>query len=338
MKLEEIAAHIGAQLLGDGNIDINNVATLNDATVDDISFFHNKKYLHQLKQTQAGAVILSQNDAEQCSAAKLIVDDPYFAYAKLAALFEYTPECHGKHSTAIVGECCDIDASASIAANVVIGDHVTIARGVSIAAGVVIADYVSIGEGSTILANVTLCHHVSIGQQVLIHPNAVIGSDGFGNAMYQGRWHKVAQLGSVTIGNDVEIGANTTIDRGTIGNTIIEDGVRLDNQIQIGHNVKIGAHTAIAACSGVAGSTVIGKYCMIGGKAGISGHLTITDGVILTANAQVSNSIKQKGLYSSGTGLFPNPVWRKNIARLRKLDHYIKKLQKLLKHTEVNDD
>lgn len=338
MKLQEIAAHIGAELEGDGNVDIDDVATLSDAKAGDVSVFHNKKYLHALKATQATAVILGKNDQSSCPVAKLIVDDPYYAYAELAALFEYTPECHGIHPTAVIGEDCDIDETVSIAANVVIGDHVKLAKGVTIAAGAVIDDYVSIGESSTIKARVTICHHVTIGNHVLVHPGAVIGCDGFGNAMHQGRWHKVAQLGSVIVADHVEIGANTTVDRGTIGDTVIEEGVRLDNQIQIAHNVKIGAHSAIAACSGVAGSTTIGKYCMIGGKAGISGHLSIADGVMLTANAQVSNSIKEKGLYSSGTGLFPNAVWRKSVARLRKLDHYIKKLQQLAKQSEVNDD
>lgn len=338
MKLKEIASLIGAQLIGDGEIEIKNIATLSNAQSGGISFFHNKKYRNTLSQTKASAVILTEADVEFCSTVMLVVNDPYFALAKLAESFAYTTEFSGVHTSAIIGESCDIDSSVAIAANVVIGRHVKIAKDTKIATGVVIGDYVEIGENSTVLTNANICHHVIIGNKVLIHPGVIIGSDGFGNAFHEGRWHKVAQLGSVIIGDDVEIGANTTIDRGAVGNTIIDEGVRLDNQIQIGHNVKIGAHTAIAACSGIAGSVTIGKYCMIGGKAGISGHLSIVDGVILTANAQVTNSIKEKGLYSSGTGLFTNAMWRKSIARLRNLDDYIRKLQALIrKNGEKNE-
>lgn len=334
MKLGDIATRIHAELHGDPNIEIKGLATLEQADPSELSFFHNRKYLSQLRETKAAAVIVRASDLAGCGVPALIVNDPYFAYAEIANLFAYKPAEAGIHLSATIGASSEIASSVSIASSAVVGDYVKLAANVVIDPGVVIEDYVEIGENTHIKANAVIAHHVKIGANVIIHQNAVIGSDGFGNAMHQGRWHKVAQLGRVVIGDDVEIGANTTVDRGTLGDTVIENGVRLDNLIQIGHNVHIGAHTAIAACSGIAGSVTIGKYCMFGGGVGISGHLTITDGVILTARAEVSNDIKEKGVYSSGTALLPNVVWRKCVARLRKLDDSIRKLNRIAKKVE----
>ncbi|PIQ43463.1 MAG: UDP-3-O-(3-hydroxymyristoyl)glucosamine N-acyltransferase [Gammaproteobacteria bacterium CG11_big_fil_rev_8_21_14_0_20_46_22] len=334
MNLGELAEKIQAKLIGDASLDVSRLATLREADNQAISFFHNQKYLAELSQTQAAAVIVREADVSSCPCASLVVKDPYFAYAQLAALFAYQPERTGIDRSASIGDACEIANSVFIGPNVVIGREVKLAAGVIIEAGAVIEDSADIGEGSHIKTNAVIAHHVKLGARVIVHQGAVIGSDGFGNAMHEGRWHKVPQIGSVIVGDDVEIGANTTIDRGTLGNTIIGHGVRLDNLIQIGHNVEIGDHTAIAACSAVAGSVKIGKYCLFGGAVGIAGHLSITDGVILTARAEVSNDIKEKGIYSSGTALLPNTAWRKCVARLRKLDESVRKLNRIAKKVE----
>lgn len=207
-----------------------------------------------------------------------------------------------------------------------LGDNVVIGDNIVLGAGCFIGDYSSLDVGCYIWPRVTLYHQVILGKRVIIHSGAVIGSDGFGMVNENGAWRKIPQLGGVTIGDDVEVGANTTIDRGTLENTVIESGVKLDNQIQIAHNVVVGAHTAIAACVGIAGSTRVGKHCMIGGATGISDHLEIADGVMMTGMTMVTQSITQPGIYSSGTGFQDNRTWRKNVARFKQLDEIVRRL------------
>jgi len=308
------------------------VATLQHADITQISFLTNPSYRKQLASTKAGAVIMSAADAEDCPTNAIVSQNPYAAYAKIAALL--SPE--EKYNAGI-------DPAAHIATDVIISKTASIAAGVVIESGVALADFVRIGPGcvlqknvkigahSILTANVTVAHECEIGERNIIHPGVVIGADGFGQAMDNGNWIKVPQLGRVVIGDDVEIGANTTIDRGAIENTIIEDNVKLDNQIQVAHNVKIGAHTAIAGCTAIAGSTTIGKHCRIAGMVGIVGHLQIADNVTVTAKSLVSGSIKKAGVYSAGTPLEPNQQWRKNTIRFKHLDEMAKRLKALEK-------
>lgn len=330
--LGELAQHVSAKVKGDASCIIESVGTLQHANSSQISFLTNPSYRKQLADSHAGAVIMSAADAENCSLNAIISDNPYAAYAKIAALL--SPEEKypaGIDSSAHIDAEAQVSKSASIAAGVVIESGVTIADDVRIGPGCVIQKNARIGANSVLTANISVAHDCEIGERNLIHPGVVIGADGFGQAMEKGQWIKVPQLGSVVIGDDVEIGANTTIDRGAIENTIIEDNVKLDNQIQVAHNVKIGAHTAIAGCTAIAGSTKIGKHCRIAGMVGIVGHLEITDNVTVTAKSLVSGSIKQAGVYSAGTPLELNQQWRKNTIRFKHLDEMAKRLNKLEK-------
>lgn len=333
LTLAQIAEAIDGHLIGDADYLIDSVGTLAQATPQQISFLANTKYKKFLNETHAGAVIVATGLGSELSTNVIEAADPYVAYAKAASLLypDLLSES-GIHPTAW------IDPTAVVADNVSIGPHVTIDKsvviesGVSINAGSVIEPNVFIGENCRIKANVTLCHNVQIGQRVIIHPGAVIGADGFGIANDNGKWIKVPQIGCVVIGNDVEIGANTTIDRGAIEDTIIADGVKLDNQIQIAHNVIIGEHTVIAGCVGIAGSTRIGKYCAIGGGTGISGHLDIADGVQLTGMTMVTKSITESGVFSSGIPVEPTKQWHKNVVRYRQMDKLFERVKLLEKH------
>lgn len=332
--LGELAEHVSGKVKGDATCVIESVATLQHAKENQISFLTNPAYRSQLNSSKAGAVIMSAADAENCTINinALISHNPYAAYAKIAALLS-PPENYaaGIDSHAYIAADAKISKRASIAAAAVIESGVIIADDVRIGSGCVIQKNVKIGAGSILVANVTVAHDCVIGERNIIHPGVVIGADGFGQAMDQGVWIKVPQLGGVVIGDDVEIGANTTIDRGAIEDTIIEDNVKLDNQIQVAHNVKIGAHTAIAGCSAIAGSTKIGKHCRIAGMVGIVGHLEIADNVTVTAKSLVTHSIKQAGVYSAGTPLEPNLQWRKNTIRFKHLDEMAKRLNALEK-------
>lgn len=330
--LGELAEHVSGEVKGDASCMIEGVATLHNADAKQISFLTNSYYRKQLAASQAGAVIMSAADAESCTINALVSQNPYAAYAKIAALL-YPDEKYiqGIDTGAHVATDTSISKTASIAAGVVIESGVTLADFVRIGPGCVLQKNVKIGANSILTANVTVAHDCDIGEGNLIHPGVVIGADGFGQAMDNGNWIKVPQLGRVIIGNDVEIGANTTIDRGAIEDTIIEDNVKLDNQIQVAHNVKIGAHTAIAGCTAIAGSTKIGKHCRIAGMVGIVGHLEIADNVTVTAKSLVTGSIKKEGVYSAGTPLEPSQKWRKNTIRFKHLDEMAKRLNKLEK-------
>lgn len=329
-KLSDIAKHIHADIKGNPDKAISGLAPLQSASQEQLAFLDNSKYRKFLQATKAGAVIIHPNEQEFCPVDALIVDKPYVAYAKVAQLFAYDANiAEGIHVSAVIGNNCKIASTAKIAANVVIADDVVIADNVTIHPGCVIGQGVTIGENTTLWANVTLYHGVKLGNEIIIHSGAVIGSDGFGMANQQGEWLKIPQLGTVIIHDKVEIGANTTIDRGALGDTIIGKGVKLDNQIQIGHNVEIGEHTAIAACSGVSGSTKIGKHCMISGMVGFTGHFEVTDNVVITGMTMVSKAINKPGIYSSGTAMEPHKKWLKNAVRFRQLDDMAKKINQL---------
>lgn len=332
LTLAELATRIGAEIFGDADAKVSAVATLEDAQAGQISFLAHPRYRKYLDATQATAVILTNADRNSCPVSSLVVSNPAYAYAQAAELL-HPPvmAAAGIHPSACINADCHIDASVSVAAHCVIEAGARIGVGVSIGAGCYIGENVSIGAHSRIMPNVTLCQDSVIGARAVIHPGAVIGSDGFGLASEQGKWLKVPQLGRVRIGNDVEIGANTTIDRGALNDTVIEDGVKLDNQIQVAHNVHIGAHTAIAGCVGIAGSARIGRGCTIGGGVGIAGHLEIVDDVHLTGMTLVSQSILEPGVYSSGLPAQPNHLWNKSFARLCQIDDMARRIKALEK-------
>lgn len=330
LRLADLAVGVGAELLGDGDVRITHADTIQDATAGAICFLANSKYRQFLANTCASAVILSREDAPHSPVAGLISDNPYLTYARVASqLYPVVPARGGVHASAVVSASASVDPSAWVGPCAVIGANVEISAGVTIGPGCVVDDDCVIGENSRLIANVTLCTGTIIGRRVLIHPGAVIGSDGFGNANDQGAWVKVPQIGIARIGDDVEIGANTTIDRGALRDTVIADGVRLDNQIQIAHNVRIGEHTAIAGCAGIAGSTTIGKYCTVGGGVGISGHLEIGDNVHFSGQTLVTRSFREPGYYSGNLPAVPNGEWRKTIARIRRLEGVMQRLSVL---------
>ncbi len=330
--LAKISTLIGAQLQGDPECVITGVASLDEATTGQLSFLDNPRYRKHLATTNAAAIILSPSELAGCAINALVMENPYFGYAKAAALFEQRPAVvPGIHPSAVIGADCKIDASVSIGPFCSIGAGVVIEKGAVIGPHCVIGDRVHIGSDSHLWANVTLYHAVIIGARAIIHSGVVIGSDGFGFANDKGVWHKIPQLGTVRIGNDVEIGANTTIDRGALNDTVIGNNVKLDNQVQIGHNVRIGDHTAVAGCVGIAGSTTVGKYCLIGGGSCINGHIDITDQVIITGMTGISHSISEPGVYSSAAPMQLNREWRKNSVRMRHLDDMARRLQKLEK-------
>ncbi|GAB3090973.1 UDP-3-O-(3-hydroxymyristoyl)glucosamine N-acyltransferase [Lysobacter terrae] len=317
----ELAERFGLQLQGDGAVRVHGVGTLARAQAGQLAFLANSKYRGQLSESQASVVTLREEDAAGHAGTALIARDPYAAFAKMSALFEPKPAYPaGIHPSADIAGDAQVDASAHVGAFVSVGARSRIEAGAVVGPGCVIGEDCIVGAGSQLIARVTLVARVRIGQRVTVHPGAVLGSAGFGLAMEAGKWLNVPQLGGVVVGDDCEIGANTTIDRGAIEDTVLEEDVRLDNQIQIGHNVFIGAHTAMAGCAAVAGSARIGRYCLIGGAAGVLGHLEICDKVMVTAMSLVTHSIREPGEYSSGTPLMDNRSWRKNAARFKQLD------------------
>ncbi|HTA65306.1 MAG TPA: UDP-3-O-(3-hydroxymyristoyl)glucosamine N-acyltransferase [Xanthomonadaceae bacterium] len=330
--LAQLAERFGLGLRGDGNASIEGVATLARAGVGEIAFLANPRYRGELVGTKASAVVLRAGDADSAPSACLIATDPYVAFARIAALFDpRQPPAPGIHPNAAIDPSARIDPGAHVGAFVSIGARSIVEAGAVIGAGCVIGEDCVIGAGSELVARVTLVTRVRLGRRVLVHPGTVLGADGFGLAMDNGRWIKVPQLGGVVVGDDCEIGANTTIDRGALDDTVLEEDVRLDNQIQIGHNVRIGAHTAMAGCVGVAGSTRIGRNCLIAGAAGINGHIEICDNVVIHAAGVVLNSIDVPGEYSSGTLLQDHRTWRRNAARFKHLDELARKLGTLVK-------
>ncbi|NNF15325.1 MAG: UDP-3-O-(3-hydroxymyristoyl)glucosamine N-acyltransferase [Gammaproteobacteria bacterium] len=337
MRVAELAVRFGCEIVGDPETRVTAVATLEKAGELDISFLANAKYRSLLKTSRAGAVILSAADAPDCATTALVHKNPYEIYARVAAMLHPQPKMRaGIDAMASVSAQATISQSASIAAAVVIADGVQIGERCVIGPGCVIGRDVHIEDDTRLVANVTLCHGVSIGKRCVLHPGAVIGADGFGIANTDDGWIKVPQLGGVRIGDDVEIGASTTIDRGAIDDTVVGNGVKLDNQIQVAHNVHIGDHTVIAACTGISGSTRIGKRCMIGGAVGFVGHLDICDDVVVTGQTMVNRSITVPGMYSSALPMDEARRWRRNSARFRKLDELAKRLGQLEKDLKAN--
>lgn len=316
-----LADRFGLELKGDGDTPVTGIGTLANARPGQLAFLSNPRYRSQLDDTAASVVVMRAADAEGHAGTALIAGDPYVAFARIAALFDPPPAPQpGIHASAAVDGRAQVDPGAQIGPFVSIGAGSHVAAGAVIGPGCVIGGDCEIGEGCVLVARVVLVRRVRLGKRVIVHPGAVIGADGFGLAMDAGHWIKVPQQGGVSIGDDCEIGANTTIDRGAIEDTVLEEDVRLDNQIQIGHNVRIGAHTAMAGCSAAAGSATIGRYCLIGGGAGVLGHLEVCDRAVVTAMSLVTSSIREPGEYSSGTPLMPNREWRKSAARFRQLD------------------
>ncbi len=335
--LSELATILGAELKGDPNKSITGIATLHQAQPEQVSFLANQRYLKHLGDTQAGAVIIARDYLDACPVDALIIDNPYLAYAKTANYFADLPEAiTGIHPTASVADDCHIADSASIGAQCIIEPGAVIAEDAIIGPGSYIGHNVHVGKATRLWANVTVYHGVQIGERTVIHSGVVLGADGFGMAKdAEGNWLKIPQIGSVVVGDDVEIGANTTIDRGALGDTIIGRGVKLDNQIQVGHNVEIGEFTAIAACTGISGSVKIGKHCMISGMVGFTGHFEVADHVTITGATVVSKPLTKPGVYSSGTAIENHHTWRKNAVRFRQLDEMHRRIQQLEKQVNI---
>lgn len=329
--LEQLAELTKSSFSGDKNIEINSVSALSEASDGQISFVSNPKYIKQLETTNATAVILSKKLADKYTGNTLINDDPYLTFARVLEIIYTEPNYSSTvHESALIAETSLLDQSANIGPNVVIEDGVTIEADVKIDAGCYIGKGTKIASGVHLYPNVTLYKDTQIGKNSIIHSGAVIGADGFGFAPTpEKEWFKILQIGNVVIGENVEIGSSTTIDRAALGSTFINNGVKLDSQIHIGHNVKIDEHTVIAAGTLIAGSSTIGKRCQIGGAVAIAGHLSVADDVIITGRCLVTKSIKKSGVFSSGTTADENKKWRKNAARFRSLDEMAKKIRYL---------
>jgi UDP-3-O-[3-hydroxymyristoyl] glucosamine N-acyltransferase len=329
-QLRELATRFALELRGDGDIRIHGVGTLEGAGAGQLAFLANPSYRRQLPAARAAAVVLREADAKASPVACLVAQDPYAAFARIAALFDATPApTPGVHASAVVESGARVDPSACIGALCFVAAGAHVGSGAVLGPGCVVGEGCEVGPGCVLVARVTLVARVRLGNRVRVHPGAVLGAEGFGLAMAEGRWLKVPQLGGVLVGDDCEIGANTTIDRGAIEDTVLEEDVRLDNQIQIGHNVRIGAHTAMAGCVAVAGSTRIGRYCLIGGGAGFVGHIEVGDRVTVGARSLVTHSLAGPGEYSSGTPLQTTREWRRNAARFKQLDELARKIAHL---------
>lgn len=334
-----MARQLGLELRGEADTPITGVAPLHRAGAGQLSFLSNPRFAELLDSTSAAAVIVSETHADRCPVVALISSDPYVTYARAAQLL-YPPAApeSNVHSSAVADASANLAAKVSIGANSVIAANVEIGAESRIGANVSIGEDAVIGEGAIIDAGVQIYPGVRIGARCQIRSGAVIGSDGFGFANDHGEWVKIPQLGSVYIGDDVEIGANTTIDRGALDDTVLGNGVKLDNLIQIAHNVKLGDHTLIAGCTGIAGSTIVGKYCTIGGGVGIVGHIEICDRVMITGQSFVTQGIDKPGTYSSGVPLQENAVWRKNYVRFRSLNELSGKVRRLEQQLQQDKD
>jgi UDP-3-O-[3-hydroxymyristoyl] glucosamine N-acyltransferase len=339
MRLAELAERFELTLKGDPDQHIVGLNTLAAAGPDQLAFLANPAYIPQLKDCRAGAVILGQAQAERFGGNALISANPYVSWARVAALLHPAQSRPpGRHPSAVVAADCRIADSASIGPQVSIGAGCTIGERAVIGPGCVLEPGCTIGADTRLVARVFVGQGCQLGERVLVHPGAVIGADGFGLAFDRDHWIKVPQMGQVRIGHDCEIGANTTIDRGAIDDTVLEDDVRLDNQVQVAHNVRIGAHTAIAGCTGIAGSTRIGRYCMIAGACGIAGHLDICDKVVITAMSTVLDSIAEPGEYGSGIPARPHARWKRILVRLGQLDDWARRLRRVEKNNTTSDN
>ncbi|WP_027965893.1 UDP-3-O-(3-hydroxymyristoyl)glucosamine N-acyltransferase [Halomonas halocynthiae] len=333
LTLADVAEHLGATLTGNGERRVRGVATLKDAGPDQVAFMSNRAYLRDLAGTRAAAVLLHPQYVAECPVDSLALDNPYLGYADLSLLLapQLANNALGIHSSAVVAEDVLLGEDVCIGANAVVERGAELGDGVVIGPGCVVGADCKVGAGSRLHANATLYHGVIVGERAILHSGCVIGGDGFGFAHDGARWHKIAQLGGVVLGDDVEVGSCSSIDRGALDDTVIGNDVKIDSQVQIAHNVQIGDHSALAGCVGIAGSTKVGRHCMLGGGVGLSGHLTIADGVQVTGMSLVTNSILEPGVYSSGTGAMNNAQWRRNAVRFKQLDDMARRLKRLEK-------
>lgn len=320
-SLGELAEKLNLTFSGDPDRPISGLATLEGAGPEQLAFFANRKYLSTLATTRAAAVILHPDFVAQCPVDCLISESPYVSYARMSHLFDNTPAvAPGVHSTAVVSPEAELDSSASIGPNTVIEPGARLGPGVVLGAGVYIGHGSRLGEETRIYPNAVIYHDVQLGRCCIVHSQAVLGADGFGYAPGADGWEKIRQLGGVRVGDRVEIGACTTIDRGTLEHTVIEDGVIIDNLVQIGHNCRIGKNTAIAGCTGLAGSTIIGANCTLAGGVGVVGHVEICDNVHVTGMTMVTKSITEPGSYSSGTPMMTTRDWKRSAVHFSRLD------------------
>lgn len=321
LTLQEIARRLGGEIAGDPAVEVDGVATLDEAGPRQITFLANPRYRAKLAGTRAGAVIVGARDRDATAIPRIVADNPYAYYARTVALF-HPPRAAvaGAHPTAVVDPGARVAPTAEVGPFAVIAAGARIGERARIGAGCAIGEGASIGDDTVLHPRVTVYDGCTVGARCILHSGAVIGADGFGMAPDAGKWVKIPQVGSAVLGDDVEVGANTTIDRGALGDTVVGEGVKIDNQVQVAHNCRIGAHTVIAGCTGISGSTVIGRHCVIGGGVGIVGHIEIADGVTVTGTTFVTKSITQPGVYSSGLPMMPHADWLRNAAHLRRLD------------------
>ena len=339
LSVAELALQFGCSVVGDPETKVDHVATLRGAGAGALSFLANPRYREYLGQTEATAVVVAEDHAAAAPCTAIVAADPYLTYARMAALlYPLPPAIPGIHPTAVVTPDADVDPQAEVGAHVVIGAGSSIGPFCVVGPGTVVGTGCTLGRGTRLAPNVTLMNNVRLGERCVVHAGAVIGSDGFGIARGPAGWERVPQVGGVEIGNDVDIGACTSIDRGAIEPTRIADGVKLDNQIQIGHNTVIGKHTVMAGMVGIAGSTVIGANCAFGGNSGTTGHVTIADGVVITARCTVTADIDAAGTFG---GVFPHDEIRhhqRNVARYRNLDKLAKRVAALEKAARASGE
>ena len=329
-RLAELAVRYGCELQGDPDATVDRVAALQEAGPGSVAFLANPRYRRHLATTRATAVVLDAASAAACPVAALVARNPYATFARIAQqLHPSPPVSAGVHPSAVIEPGAVVDPTAAVGAHAYVASGATVGPRASIGPGSIVLAGASIGADTRLVARVTVCERTRLGARCTVHPGAVIGADGFGHAPDADGYVKVPQLGAVVIGDDVDVGCNTTIDRGALGDTVIGNGVKIDNLVQVGHNVRIGEHTVIAACSGISGSAVIGRRCMLGGMVGIVGHLEICDDVAVTGRTMVSSSIRKPGVYSSGLPADEARRFRRNAARFRRLDELARRVRRL---------
>lgn len=329
LSLGEIAQRFELTLRGDADVLIEGVCALVPGTAGHLTYLGDAAHRRQLADTGAAAVILAAEHAGDCPVAALIAEQPKLAYARVAALFLPAAPAAGVADGASVAPDARVDAAASVAAGAVVCAGAQVAADAVLEGGCVIGRDAEVGRGSRIGANAVIGDGVRLGRRVRVEPGAILGGRGFGLVQDGRVWEPIPQLGSVSVGDDVEIGAGCTVDRGAIEDTVLEEGVKLDDQVHVGHNCRIGAHTVIAGCTGIGGSTHIGRHCLIGGGVGISDHVTVADEVVITAGTHVPGDIREPGVYSSNLRAMPAAEWRKRLALLRKLDRIEQRLRRL---------
>ena len=337
-SLAELADRFGLEFTGEADKILTGIATLAEASAGDVAFLANSKYLPELATTRAGAVILHPDLSSRCPAACLLAEAPYVAFARISHLFDKSPQpAAGIHPSAVVSPEAEIRAGASVGPHAIVEAGAVVGADVFLGAGVYVGHDSRLGAGSRVLHHAVIYHDVHIGEQCVIHAQAVLGAEGFGFASGPDGWEKVCQLGGVRIGDRVEIGACTSVDRGTLGHTVIADGAIIDNQVQVGHNCRIGKNTAIAGCSGLAGSTIIGANCTLAGGVGVVGHVEICDNVHVTGMTMVTKSITTAGSYSSGTPMDSTRDWKRNAVRFSQLESIRQRLVNLESRCKQSD-